>query len=280
MRKKLVTTLIVAILLSFGSFSASAEQLQLSPEFWWSARDDGPRDGVFDRLLGEPNHTQVVINNWLESRHALEFDVAALTGKRIDSGVLNVCIERWGTANQILELHGYDGDGVLELADYAKSHEIESQTASHLGDGLMTFDVSDHVSGIAARGIGHAGYNLRERFAGLNFLMWVVDRCGLPGGPELVIDFSDPTPAELLNELISRVINLNIATGISNSLDAKLENALAALEDAKHNNDHSAVNMLNAFINHVEAQRGQKLTDEQADLLISAAQAIIDKLTA
>ncbi len=37
----------------------------------------------------------------------------------------------------------------------------------------------------------------------------------------------------------------------------------------------AAVNQLDAFINQVEAQRGKKISDEDADALIAAAGAII-----
>jgi len=40
----------------------------------------------------------------------------------------------------------------------------------------------------------------------------------------------------------------------------------------------AAINMLNAFINHVEAISVKKLTSEQAEGLIGAAQAIIDHI--
>jgi hypothetical protein len=42
---------------------------------------------------------------------------------------------------------------------------------------------------------------------------------------------------------------------------------------------NAAVNKLNAFINHVEAQRGKKITEDQADDLISKANNVIDVLT-
>jgi len=86
------------------------------------------------------------------------------------------------------------------------------------------------------------------------------------------------TPPEMIQELTSTVIELNLQQGISNSLDAKLETALSALDDVNTNNDVAAINSLNAFINAVEAQRGNKITNEDADMLIAAAQAIIDKL--
>ena len=42
--------------------------------------------------------------------------------------------------------------------------------------------------------------------------------------------------------------------------------------------ENAAINKLNAFINQVEAQRGKKITDGQADELIAKAQGIIDSI--
>jgi hypothetical protein len=60
------------------------------------------------------------------------------------------------------------------------------------------------------------------------------------------------------------------------SLDSKLDEALSALVDVNVNvnNDGAACNSFAAFINAVEAQRGNKLTNAQADQLIAAAQGI------
>lgn len=87
----------------------------------------------------------------------------------------------------------------------------------------------------------------------------------------------DPAVAAI-KDLLKTVEEMNLQNGIDNSLDAKLEAAAKALEDVKENNDASAVNKLEAFISEVEAQRGKKLTDEQADALHGDAQAIIDLL--
>jgi hypothetical protein len=82
-------------------------------------------------------------------------------------------------------------------------------------------------------------------------------------------------PGAMINALITKVASFNLQQGIDNSLDAKLEAALQALEDVNANNDASAVNRLEAFISEVNAQRGNKLTIEQADALVADAQAII-----
>jgi len=86
------------------------------------------------------------------------------------------------------------------------------------------------------------------------------------------------TPTELLEQLIKTIVSLNLQEGISNALDAKLDSAVLALDDVNENNDIAAVNSINAFINAVEAQRGNKICSEDADILVAAAQAIIDKL--
>ncbi len=85
-------------------------------------------------------------------------------------------------------------------------------------------------------------------------------------------------PVVMIGDLVDTVTAMNLQQGIDNSLDAKLDAALGALEDANQNNDASAVNKLQAFINEVEAQRDNKITNEQADELHDAAQAIIDLL--
>ena len=85
-------------------------------------------------------------------------------------------------------------------------------------------------------------------------------------------------PSQLIANLVQDVIVLNIQKGIANSLDSKLESALRALDDLNENNDVAAVNSLQAFINFVEAQRGDKISEEDADTLVAAALVIIDSL--
>jgi len=64
---------------------------------------------------------------------------------------------------------------------------------------------------------------------------------------------------------VDQVETFNLQQGIENSLDAKLDSALNALSDVNQNNNQAAINSLQAFINAVNAQRGSKITNEQAD---------------
>lgn len=100
-------------------------------------------------------------------------------------------------------------------------------------------------------------------------------------GSGLVTKFGIMAPrtiAEQLEDLASLVLEINLQSGISNSLDAKLQTALAALDDTNENNDGAALNSMYAFCSNVEAQRGKKLTNAQADELIGAVNGIISTL--
>jgi len=91
--------------------------------------------------------------------------------------------------------------------------------------------------------------------------------------------FEAADPCELIAGLISHVMILNIQQGIQNSFDSKLNAALGALDDVNQNNDVAAINTLEAFISAVEAQRGNKISETDADALMAAGQAIIDLLS-
>lgn len=82
-------------------------------------------------------------------------------------------------------------------------------------------------------------------------------------------------PSEEVTNLIEDIESMDLHHGLENSLTQKLMNVLQSLGKWWVND---AINQLNAFINQVEAQRGNKLTEVQADYLVTAAQAIIGSL--
>jgi len=101
----------------------------------------------------------------------------------------------------------------------------------------------------------------------------------LPWFAENGWDFYTPsTPEDAILQLIADVKDLNGQQGIINSLDAKLQNALDALEAKNAGQRQDAVNKMQAFINAVEAQRGNKITDAQANALVAKANYIISLL--
>ena len=81
------------------------------------------------------------------------------------------------------------------------------------------------------------------------------------------------SPTEAIEALIELVEGFGIHHGTANSLISKLENAIASLENS---NVVSAIGMLNAFINEVEAQRSKKINDADADELVAEANLIVN----
>ncbi|UCG68056.1 MAG: right-handed parallel beta-helix repeat-containing protein, partial [Thermoplasmata archaeon] len=86
----------------------------------------------------------------------------------------------------------------------------------------------------------------------------------------------DKTPKEALKDLMEDVDDLDLPKGTENSLISKLNGAYESLEDGK---DNAAVNKIGAFIREVFAQRGKKLTEEEAEALIEAARKIIESIS-
>lgn len=71
------------------------------------------------------------------------------------------------------------------------------------------------------------------------------------------------------------VIDLDLEDGLENALVSKLDSAQDALD---RGNNEAAINKLLAFINQVEAQRGKKIKEIDADLLIAFAWNIINQI--
>jgi hypothetical protein len=84
---------------------------------------------------------------------------------------------------------------------------------------------------------------------------------------------SDPKMST--QKLIETIKTWNLPKGTENSLTSKLQNAIKSLEKGQQN---AAINQLSAFINEAQAQRNKKLTNIQADTLITEAQRIINTI--
>jgi hypothetical protein len=82
-----------------------------------------------------------------------------------------------------------------------------------------------------------------------------------------------------ITDLIDTVKSFNLRQGIENSLDAKLQSAQNALNAANSGDRPTACNLLTAFINEVTAQSARALTVNQANQLITQAEAIRSSLS-
>jgi len=102
-------------------------------------------------------------------------------------------------------------------------------------------------------------------------VVWGSDEDGFDARNIKAATFSLYSPTDLLQQLIDKVAELDLRRGIANSLNAKLENAQAALAAAQSADSSSACGMLSAFIHEVQAQSGKAITTQDATQLINLA---------
>jgi len=94
-------------------------------------------------------------------------------------------------------------------------------------------------------------------------------------------DVIPTTPQEKIGMLVATIDSIQYAgilnKGNANSLKTKLNNALKKINQGKFN---TAINILNAFINGVEAfVNSNKLTQAQGEMLIERANAVIEQIS-
>lgn len=97
-------------------------------------------------------------------------------------------------------------------------------------------------------------------------------------GSALIAKLVFGDPAAAIEELMALLDSMGIHRGINTALDQMLDNAQASLNAANADQQNNAIILLQVFINLCEVQRGNKLTNEQADQLIDMANAIIEML--
>lgn len=161
----------------------------------------------------------------------------------------------------------YDGslaklyvNGVLE-AEYDAGSRIVNQ-----GPGGLTFGQNPKWS----RDLGY-----RHTHNGIFDEIGLFDRALSQAEIQAIYDAGTAgkaiSPEQALQSLLEKVVALELNRGLENALSATLDAAAASL-----GNDRPAtIQQLGAFINQVEALRGNLLTDSEADELIEEAQAII-----
>lgn len=84
------------------------------------------------------------------------------------------------------------------------------------------------------------------------------------------------TPQQALQNLITLKESMGLPQGLTTSLDAKLN---AASDSLNSGDGNTAKNQLDAFIHEVNAQAAKKITQDQANQLISSAQNIINSIS-
>jgi hypothetical protein len=155
--------------------------------------------------------------------------------------------------------------------------------ADLLGEGTGFFEVTGFLGGggtlttsFANTTVAWQSYSFDDTWTGLSSVR--IQNTEMAEGGGGAIDNIKLVVPEPITQLADDVIEFVRHEGIKNSLLAKIDTAIGILEDENDKNDKAAVNSLKAFINAVEAQRSKKISEEDADNLIAAAQQIIDLL--
>jgi hypothetical protein len=136
--------------------------------------DDGPQDGAFDSITA-PGLGCVNNNGYTSFRTAFEFSLSALpAGATINTATLTVSLSNF-EGQRAVEVHGYAGDGTVQLADFAVDGLVGSASVDPSGTQLVNFDVTSFVADLVVRGETFAGFDVREEPAnGSNFIvMWL-----------------------------------------------------------------------------------------------------------
>ena len=222
-------------------------------------------------------------------------DIGGLVGENDWYGEIINCYSRGSVSgsNRVGGLVGYsDAESIILNCYSMGSVEGTSAVGGFIGGCHASATVTDSFWDVnssgepnSAGGEGKTTANMQTEStftdAGWDFNTPIWKMCDGPDYPKLGWEECPVSePAELIVHLLEEVEGLELPSGISNGLEAKLEAALRALEDANEKNDVAAINSLEAFINAVEAQRGKKIPEADADALIAAALDIIDLLSA
>ena len=153
---------------------------------------------------------------------------------------------------------------------------------SHNGNSLSggQFTCGEYNGNSFYFSLGSGGLGVLQNIpvaAGDQVVLEIGDSIGIEGlGVNFTITLAEASldPVSAIEDLALTVVEMNLQNGIENSLDSKLDAVLDALVDANFNNDGAACNSLAAFTSAVEAQRGKKITNAQADQLVVSAQQI------
>jgi hypothetical protein len=202
---------------------------------------------------------------------------------RLTGATTRVNVDSTGAqANGASNLSFNGGQAISANGRFVTFHSSASNLVANDTNGVQDAFVHDRVTGVTmlisvdSAGVqgdaasGGAAVNADGRFVGF-----------ISGATNLVAGDNNGTfdlflhdrggPAEHIGDLADLVETLELHHGIENSLLAKLQTAL----DAVNAGDvATACAALNDFINAVSAQAGKMITDEQASRLIEAATGI------
>lgn len=181
---------ITVVLSCVAITSGMADSITLSDVISGTAEDYGPQDGVFD-VLDPPYLWPGSVNNngYTSIRTAFEFSQVDIpAASMVDSAFLALYLNNW-EGNRKIEIHGFAGDGIIELADFSTDNLLGS-TMVGAGSSLLTFDVTEFVRFLWSSNAPFPGFSVRE--APPNPANYTIMNVTL--NPKLEVNFTPPPP--------------------------------------------------------------------------------------
>ena len=225
---------------------------------------DTDDDGMYDNATGVT--TNVVFDD--DGVYAVGLKVSDGDGEYdTDSTpvtVMNVPPAINALPDQVVNL----GNTFLLNAEFTDPGSLDAHMADiHWGDG-------DIWSGVLTGTRSITGSHVYAWSGDYNIEILVTDDDGGSDIAEFVVTVL-AVPDVMVLTLGAELGAMGLPAGTMKGLQASLDTAAAALQDANQNNDAAAVNALEAFINELEAQRDKKIPGGVCDMLIARAQEII-----
>jgi hypothetical protein len=184
---------------------ASAEVINLNYISVATGVDNGPEDGVFDSFtiynLGSVNN-----NGWTSFRTAFEFNLSGLpAGFTVNKANLAISIANFD-GTRTIGVHGYKGDGTVQLSDFSLNGQVGTATVSPDGSQMFNIDVTDFVANAVANEWTFAGFNVREEPA--NTSNFEIMQLTLTGTPLLSIELAQIVDIDIKPGSVPNRINL------------------------------------------------------------------------
>jgi hypothetical protein len=185
-----VISIVGTLLFAGGANESHAALITLTAAVSDRGIDTGPRDGVFDGVFGNPSVTQITTpplgNPGSEERTAIEFDLSSLfpADSIVDSVTLLLSPQGGSTnlglgAGEVAEVHGYTGDGAIQVADMMVANLVatfgptpDGQVAVSLSTSWFQalLDTAGPYAGLMFKGVDGATavlFNFAGTFSGI-----------------------------------------------------------------------------------------------------------------
>lgn len=125
---------------------------------------DQPVDGIFDSI----SDTGLTISPKsfagsapYNQRAVMEFDLSQLPpGIQLESASLQMTAFSGTSGNKLL-MHGYEGNGIVEIADASASETIADVQIRISKPSSVTFDITEYTNSLLSRGVTYLGLSLR-----------------------------------------------------------------------------------------------------------------------